>query len=239
MRIRGAAPVALPVADLATAETVVASLRLRFPGVMLWYGTYTGHWWMFQDGRLVEAATSGELVSAITTLLDPRHLSGRALPRAGWSAMNEPGARPRASKSASWKSSGPDRSAVRVLGARVFPAAFDQVRTARRWAVETLGSGHPASDDTVLLLSETFTNAVHHGRGHCVQVRLFGDGHLVGAEVVDEGGDTLPHLRAPDDESGRGMAVVHALALDWGYEVLDQGHLLVWFIVATSPVRAL
>jgi hypothetical protein len=63
-----------PIPDTATTPTLDPALALdllrrRFPGVLLWFGNATGHWWALVDGDLLEARTPEEL--------------GRRLDRAG------------------------------------------------------------------------------------------------------------------------------------------------------------
>jgi anti-sigma regulatory factor (Ser/Thr protein kinase) len=89
------------------------------------------------------------------------------------------------------------------------------------------------------LLSETFTNAVRYSRGDLIEVSAFGDGHAVGVEVVDGGGDTLPQfVHAPCGEGGRGVPILWALAGDWGFQALGDGRLGVWFTVGSRTVTS-
>lgn len=50
-------------------EAAVGDLREQFPGVVLWFGRYTGRFWALVRGRdfarLVEAITPEELATAI------------------------------------------------------------------------------------------------------------------------------------------------------------------------------
>ncbi|MGW7361877.1 ATP-binding protein [Streptomyces sp. NPDC054841] len=78
------------------------------------------------------------------------------------------------------------------------------------------------TETAVLLLSELVTNACRHARvspGREVWTRcvLGGDGATLRVEVSDAS-DALPCARvaAPDDESGRGLTLVAALADAWG-----------------------
>ncbi len=71
-----------------------------------------------------------------------------------------------------------------------------------------------------LVLSELATNAVRHGRvpGRYFEVCIAYDAEkLVGLEVSDPR-DGFPVITAaePDDESGRGLAIVDAFAEAWG-----------------------
>lgn len=72
----------------------------------------------------------------------------------------------------------------------------------------------------MLLLSELVTNAVCHGRvppGRRVGTRLTLGGGCLRIEVADANDDLpLPRTAGEDDESGRGLALVDALADGWG-----------------------
>ncbi|MEV5576461.1 ATP-binding protein [Spirillospora sp. NPDC052269] len=113
---------------------------------------------------------------------------------------------------------------------QVFPSATEQVAAARRWVANVLGDDHPALDDCVLLTSETFTNAVIHGDGEQVEVIVEIDGCGVTVAVLDEGGEALPHyIDDPCGLGGRGLPILEALSHDWGFHVLKDGRLRVWF----------
>lgn len=95
------------------------------------------------------------------------------------------------------------------------------VRAARR-ATTRVVSGWAARpgvvDDACLVVSELVSNALRHGRSDAVLRLRYEDGRLR-VEVLDE--DTrLPVLVVPDSESlsGRGLALVAALATLWGAE---------------------
>ncbi|WP_030903673.1 ATP-binding protein [Streptomyces sp. NRRL F-5126] len=78
------------------------------------------------------------------------------------------------------------------------------------------------TDTSVLLLSELVTNALRHadcarGREIRARVLLDSDGGSLRVEVSDACA-ALPRVRhaASDDETGRGLALVAALAARWG-----------------------
>jgi two-component sensor histidine kinase len=79
-------------------------------------------------------------------------------------------------------------------------------------------AGEPA-ETAALLLSELVTNALRHGSppGREIAVTLHRTGGLLRLEVEDAG-DALPRPRKAgfEDECGRGLALVAALADDWG-----------------------
>lgn len=78
------------------------------------------------------------------------------------------------------------------------------------------------AETAVLLLSELVTNAVRHShvRGRHIEVRCLVVGGVTLRVEVSDAGDGLPVLRtaAEEDESGRGLALVAALAADWGVQ---------------------
>ncbi|MGV4887144.1 ATP-binding protein [Streptomyces viridosporus] len=92
------------------------------------------------------------------------------------------------------------------------PAAVSGVRRALR--------DHGA--DVQLCASELVTNVIRHlGEGVPVTVRVSCDGGRTRLEVTDPDPRALPVLHEAvgvDDESGRGLALLDALALRWGVE---------------------
>ena len=95
-------------------------------------------------------------------------------------------------------------------------------------------SAHPDARFAVrLLISELFTNAVKYGAQDGV-VRLaidVRDSH-VRVEVGDRGRGFDGHevaMPGPDEESGRGLAFLDALATRWG--VIRNGESCIWFEV--------
>jgi anti-sigma regulatory factor (Ser/Thr protein kinase) len=78
--------------------------------------------------------------------------------------------------------------------------------------------GRPNLIDTAeLLLTELVTNALRHARGLDVGVRVYFQGDHLAIEVND-GSPVLPVPRyaGSDDENGRGLFLVEALAEAWG-----------------------
>ncbi len=102
------------------------------------------------------------------------------------------------------------------------PAVAASVRAARLHVRERMTEWNLApevGDDAVLLVSELVTNAIAHAFGDHVVCRLCVTGQRLRIEVEDQArGDTVPAQRPPDldRESGRGLALVDALAQDWG-----------------------
>lgn len=91
--------------------------------------------------------------------------------------------------------------------------------------------------DLRLVVSELVTNAVVHGQGQTIEVRLTADGPVVSGEVVDDGEGFAvpppPSLHAP---GGRGLAVVGSLTRRWGVE---RGSTHVWFELDGAQPQAL
>ncbi|MFF3340247.1 SpoIIE family protein phosphatase [Streptomyces flavidovirens] len=118
---------------------------------------------------------------------------------------------------------------------RLEPTAAD-VRRARRlvdgqlarWGLSEL------ADTTLLLVSEVVTNAVRHGGGRPVELRLVRSDTLL-CEVSDED-HTLPVLReaGPEEECGRGLRLVSRLAHRWGASHFGPGK-VVWFEQELPP----
>lgn len=106
-------------------------------------------------------------------------------------------------------------------------------RVARRFLLDALaGAATPDLEDIVVLLaSELVTNAVVHADSE-VDVRVRLTPTAVRVEVTDTS-DAVP-LPGPVDEtatSGRGLALVEALAETWGVDVLPAGGKTIWFEV--------
>jgi DNA-binding NarL/FixJ family response regulator len=104
---------------------------------------------------------------------------------------------------------------------------------ARRFVAGTLEPWElgPLVDTVTLLTSELVTNAVVHAGSHVdVVVRL--TGMIARVEVTDRS-DTAPMQRpsSVEDESGRGLALVQALARRWGTSRRPGGGKTVWFEV--------
>ncbi|MEV7781360.1 ATP-binding protein [Kitasatospora sp. NPDC088351] len=114
-------------------------------------------------------------------------------------------------------------------------------RSAGRARVQLLRQAYvwQVADETteiaVLLLSELVTNACRHARGprdRLVGVRCLIVDDLLRVEVTDANED-LPQPReaALDDEAGRGLHLVDALADSWGAHLRGEGYRgkTVWF----------
>ncbi len=104
-------------------------------------------------------------------------------------------------------------------------------QTLREWSLDDLVG------DTQLVVSELASNAVLHSRTE-VRLTLRSDGKLwVRIELRDEN----PRLPVPvafseDATSGRGLAMVDALAMSWGVG-REEGGKTVWAEIGTQDAR--
>ncbi|WP_344891740.1 ATP-binding protein [Actinomadura meridiana] len=110
------------------------------------------------------------------------------------------------------------------------------VRHARVFLVVTLVPEHLAAggdllDDMTLVVDEFAANGIRHtasGRGGKIHIALWAGKGVLRAEVSDDGaGGARPVLRDADDESGRGLHIVEALAVRWGHHA-DGPRTTVW-----------
>lgn len=110
----------------------------------------------------------------------------------------------------------------------------EYIHEVRCWTAKSLGD-LPGVDDVVLIASELATNAIQHtvsgepGGTFTLHLATFTDRWQV--RVDDQGGSTFPHVLAADerqdDEAGRGLSLVAALANTWGV-LGDQYARAVW-----------
>ena len=118
----------------------------------------------------------------------------------------------------------------------------ESVKAGRDFACATLrdwGLGS-VTDVAELVVSELLTNALRHGvpsgpsvgDGRGVRLRLLAQPPFVMCMVSDPGAD-IPVLRdpCPDSESGRGLRVVEACSVRWGWHLLDGGGKVVWALL--------
>ncbi|WP_314176156.1 ATP-binding protein [Streptomyces winkii] len=103
------------------------------------------------------------------------------------------------------------------------PAGVGAARRRMRADLLAGGASESVVDDAVLILSELLSNACRHarplGRGESVRASWNhdGDGELT-ISVTDGGGPTRPLPATPSISArgGRGLAIIGALARDWG-----------------------
>ncbi|WP_241968529.1 ATP-binding protein [Streptomyces sp. ICBB 8177] len=97
-------------------------------------------------------------------------------------------------------------------------------------------------DDAGLVLSELFTNAVRYSDSERISCALRVIGDAIRIEVADQGrGLTEPQPRRAevDEEGGRGLLLVNALATAWGVQSCpDGGGRLVWAVLRDAGASA-
>jgi anti-sigma regulatory factor (Ser/Thr protein kinase) len=120
-------------------------------------------------------------------------------------------------------------------------ASPESVKVSRDFTRATLqewGMG-PLTDVAELVVSELVTNALRHGipaarklSGQCVRLRLLAQAPFVMCMVTDPE-RAIPVLRDADPaaESGRGLTVVEACCVRWGWHLLDEGGKVVWALL--------
>jgi anti-sigma regulatory factor (Ser/Thr protein kinase) len=116
-----------------------------------------------------------------------------------------------------------------VMAARDFTRA-----TLLDWGMSAL------TDVAELVVSELVTNALRHGipaacklsEQRVVRLRLLTQDPFVICMVTDPS-MTIPVLREADlaAESGRGLTVVEACCVRWGWQLLDEGGKVVWALL--------
>jgi anti-sigma regulatory factor (Ser/Thr protein kinase) len=111
---------------------------------------------------------------------------------------------------------------------------------ARRRTLAQLLAWHTpgdTQDNAQLVISELVTNALRHTRSETVSCELRINGSLLRVAVSSEGAGPRqePSPAGDDDEGGRGLLLVVALARGWGVRPYDagRGH-TVW---ADLPLR--
>ena len=105
-------------------------------------------------------------------------------------------------------------------------------RLARLLVAEQLCSWGLSVDPARQIVAELGANAVTHGRvpGRDFRVTVYVIGTTLRIEVTDTCEDLPPRLQHPseDAESGRGLALVEALADRWGWGPGLRPHKTVW-----------
>lgn len=108
---------------------------------------------------------------------------------------------------------------------------------ARRFVRKVLDAwGVPQLEEAAILLtSELVTNALLHAKTP-MRLRLFRRDGLLRVEVCDDSGRVPERRHYSDDAStGRGLALVEAIADDWGVDAGEAGK-AVWFTLSLASV---
>ncbi|MFF2721406.1 ATP-binding protein [Streptomyces sp. NPDC058011] len=124
------------------------------------------------------------------------------------------------------------------------PPLPESVSAARRWAAPLLPAD--VREPVVLVVSELVTNAVAAdaaaGATEDIEVELVVDsaGRYVALAVTDASNEPLPRIpaAAPDDQDGgRGLILLDALADDHGWSPRTCGGKCVWALFRCTPGR--
>jgi anti-sigma regulatory factor (Ser/Thr protein kinase) len=101
---------------------------------------------------------------------------------------------------------------------------------ARRFVSDVLRPlGAATREVGVLLASELVTNALLYAQG-LIEVRVQADEDCVRVSVRDTNHQTVaPKHVGPQATSGRGLALVEAMAADWGVDLIPDDGKEVWF----------
>ena len=114
---------------------------------------------------------------------------------------------------------------------QVLPRRPVAVRHARALASDALGATDPEPhDELALVITELVANAVRHGRGRRMRLRLVTRDAVVRVEVENRCWHTTPRRRllTESEPDGRGLALVAACSRSWGIEQAARGRTLVW-----------
>jgi anti-sigma regulatory factor (Ser/Thr protein kinase) len=106
-------------------------------------------------------------------------------------------------------------------------ARLHAVSILHEWGLRAL------ADDVALIVSELITNAADASivlpERPPVTLRLLADERSLVIEVWDRSPlDVEPRQAGPDDECGRGLAVVDAFSAHWGCQRASDRHKVVW-----------
>ena len=115
-------------------------------------------------------------------------------------------------------------------------ARLHAIHILREWGLRDL------ADDAEMIVSELITNAVEASvllpERPPVSLRLLAGDKFLMIEVWDHSPlDLEPREADADDECGRGLTVVAALADRWGWERTGQNRKVVWAELGVSPAR--
>jgi anti-sigma regulatory factor (Ser/Thr protein kinase) len=136
----------------------------------------------------------------------------------------------------------PVQPAVQPAATCTLPPGAESVKAGRDFTRATLRDwGMSALTDLAeLVVSELVTNALRHGiptarklgEQPCVRLRLLAQAPFVMCMVADPE-RSIPMLKDSDPaaESGRGLTVVEACSVRWGWHLLDEGGKVVWALL--------
>jgi anti-sigma regulatory factor (Ser/Thr protein kinase) len=124
---------------------------------------------------------------------------------------------------------------LRLEESATFEPVGSEAASVRRFVRRVMGDWGVDAGDVVLLANELATNAVIHARGP-FDILLRRSATRVRVSVRDQN-TRLPELAMVplDALSGRGLAMVVALAADWGIDSTAGSGKTIWFEVDVGP----
>jgi serine/threonine-protein kinase RsbW len=130
-----------------------------------------------------------------------------------------------------------------MVTVRHAPASAGEVRRRLGADLAQAGVAPAVVGDAALVLSELIGNAVRYGRplpGGVLEVSWSLEEDTLRLRVSDGGGTSVPvrHEAGPEDVRGRGLAIVAALARDWGVEQSRNGAGPMSTVWVELPVKA-
>ncbi|AEW97319.1 regulatory protein [Streptantibioticus cattleyicolor NRRL 8057 = DSM 46488] len=149
------------------------------------------------------------------------------------------GAQPRREPAAGSRTGPRAHNPMDVFHLPALGACVAEARRRLRTLLAARGVEGEVGDDAGLILSELFTNAVRYSDSTRIACALRVTTHLLRLEVADQGrGASEPHAKdaAFDEEGGRGLLLVDALAQTWGVHPCADGHgRVVWAVLSREP----
>ena len=117
---------------------------------------------------------------------------------------------------------------LRMVTVRHAPASAGDIRRQLGADLAEAGLSATVIGDATLVASELVGNAVRYAAplpGGVLEVSWTVDAEFIRLRVSDGGGPSVParHEASPEDVRGRGLAIVAALARDWGVELSRNG----------------
>jgi anti-sigma regulatory factor (Ser/Thr protein kinase) len=112
----------------------------------------------------------------------------------------------------------------------VLPRRPVAVRHARALASDALARDPEPHDELALVITELVANAIRHGRGRRMRLRMVTRAGMVRVEVENRCWHTTPRRRLLTESkpNGRGLALVAAYSRSWGIDQSARGRTLVW-----------
>lgn len=118
----------------------------------------------------------------------------------------------------------------------VVPVRSESIKVARDWVGDVLEKWGQDAYVAKVVVSELVTNVLRHTGSTTAKVRLVQADKGTVVEVFDSS-DVLPVAGSAEllSENGRGLAMLGALAKEWGAQPLGGGGKAVWALLPEVP----